>query len=189
MAETWWRYGRAMRKQAARSLWAMVQLEPQSAELQAAWTSAILPLATDTEQTVCDASLDTVLEGVLKPLARSKKPRDLAGWPLLLQLPESAMPYLGRAVRLLARQKRLPGGLAPKLQALLAEPAQAQDGAPAAAGRPVVWSLLAEMARLPLPELTQQKLDHAAVLRCWELASGDEATEQAEDPTLTLTQP
>jgi len=149
MAETWWRYGRAMRKQAARSLWAMVQLEPQSAELQAAWTSAILPLATDTEQTVCDASLDTVLEGVLKPLARSKKPRDLAGWPLLLQLPESAMPYLGRAVRLLARQKRLPGGLAPKLQALLAEPAQAQDGAPAAAGRPVVWSLLAEMARLP----------------------------------------
>ena len=189
MAETWWRYGRAMRKQAARSLWAMVQLEPQSAELQAAWTSAILPLATDTEQTVCDSSLDTVLEGVLKPLARSKKPRDLAGWPLLLQLPESAMPYLGRAVRLLARQKRLPGGLAPKLQALLAEPAQAQDGAPAAAGRPVVWSLLAEMARLPLPELTQQKLDHAAVLRCWELASGDEATEQAEDPTLTLTQP
>ena len=63
---------------------------------------------------------------MLKPLARSKKPRDLAGWPLLLQLPESAVPYLGRAVRLLARQKRLPGGLAPKLQGLLAEPAQPQ---------------------------------------------------------------
>ena len=175
----------AIRKQAARSLWAMLQLEPQSAELQAAWTSAILPLATDTEQTVCDACLDTVLEGVLKPLARSKKPRDLAGWPLLLQLPESAMPYLGRAVRLLARQKRLPGGLAPKLQALLAEPPQ-PDGAAAAGGRPVVWSLLAEMARLPLPELTQQKLDHAAVLRCWELASGGEAAEQAEDAASAL---
>jgi len=175
----------AIRKQAARSLWTMLQLEPQSAELQAAWTSAILPLATDTEQTVCDACLDTVLEGVLKPLVRSKKPRDLAGWPLLLQLPESAMPYLGRAVRLLARQKRLPGGLAPKLQALLAEPPQ-PDGAAAAGGRPVVWSLLAEMARLPLPELTQQKLDHAAVLRCWELASGGEAAGQAEDAASAL---
>jgi len=172
----------AIRKQAARSLWAMLQLEPQSTELQAAWTSAILPLATDTEQTVCDACLDTVLEGVLKPLARSKKPRDLAGWPLLLQLPESAMPYLCRAVRLLARQKRLPGGLAPKLQALLAEPPQTGG----AGGRPVVWSLLTEMARLPLPELTQQKLDHAAVLRCWELASGGEDAEQAEDAASAL---
>ena len=175
----------AIRKQAARSLWAMLQLEPQSAELQAAWTSAILPLASDTEQTVCDACLDTVLEGVLKPLARSKKPRDLAGWPLLLQLPESAMPYLCRAVRLLARQKRLPGGLAPKLQALLAEPPQ-PDGAAAAGGRPVVWSLLAEMAKLPLADLTQQKLDHAAVLRCWELASGGEAAGQPEDAASAL---
>ena len=51
----------------------------------------------------------------------------------------------------------------------------------------MVWSLLAEMARLPLAELAQQKLDHAAVLRCWELASADEAAEQADDPTLTPT--
>lgn len=85
-----------------------------------------------------------MLEGVLSPLVRSKKPRDLAGWrrapdptctfalaftltppyrwPLLLQLPTSVLPFLQRAVRLLARQKRLPAGIAPKLQARLQSP-------------------------------------------------------------------
>ena len=156
----------AIRKQATRSLWSMLQAEPESAALQAAWTSAILPLAADPEATVCDACLDTVLEGVLHPLARAKKPREMAGWPLLLQLPDSALPFLQRAVRRLASQKRLPSGLAPKLQALLAEPA------PEARERPVVWSMLHEVAELPPADVAQQKLDHTAVLRCWRQASG-----------------
>jgi len=170
----------AIRKQATRSLWSMLQAEPQSAALQAAWTSAILPLAADSEATVCDACLDTVLEGVLHPLARAKKPREMAGWPLLLQLPDSALPFLQRAVRRLAGQKRLPSGLAPKLQALLAEPA------PEARERPVVWSMLHEVAALPQADVAQQKLDHAAVLQCWREASGGGAADSGGEAASAL---
>ena len=180
----------AIRKQATRSLWSMLQLDPQSVALQAAWTSAILPLATDSEPSVCDACLDTVLGGVLHPLARSNKPRDLAGWPLLLQLPDSALPYLQRAVRLLSRQKRLPSGLAPKLQALLAD--APQEGGMVGGGlstlreRPVVWALLHEVADLPTAEAAQQKLDHGVIFRCWQQASSVRGDVEAEEAASAL---
>ena len=47
----------AIRKQACRSLCALLEMNPQAKELQSAWASAVLPLAQDAEPTVSEACL------------------------------------------------------------------------------------------------------------------------------------
>ena len=61
-----------IRKQAASSLCALLQAEPQSAALRAAWISGVLPLSQDVEQSVHEASLDSALRLVFAPLAKSR---------------------------------------------------------------------------------------------------------------------
>ena len=91
----------AIRKQACRSLCALLEMNPQAKELQSAWATAVLPLAQDAEPTVSEACLSAVLDGIISPLAKQQKaPSKALGlplWPLLDQLSGDAVPGASRS--------------------------------------------------------------------------------------------
>ena len=172
----------AIRKQAARSLCGLLQMDPQSAPLRSAWIGGVLPLSQDTETSVCDACLDSVLELIFTPLARCKgqpaKALLLPAWALLEELHADSRPLLRNALMQLAAKQRIPTGLASALQALLRPPTDGTTSVPAGVARQALWELLLELTGLKPEHAAGQKIDALAVRACWEAGrdNGDEST-------------
>jgi hypothetical protein len=143
----------SIRKQAARSLTALLRLDPISASTRAAWIDGVLPLARDSEATVSDAAIEAIEEMLVEPLSACavapRQPPADSFWMLLAAIRPPSLPHVQHAVGTLSARSRLPAKLAPAAQALLAQEAPPRgDGR---AGRDTLWAILLQVAMRRLP--------------------------------------
>eukprot|EP00696_Hemimastix_kukwesjijk_P007360 gnl/Hemi2/1931_TR687_c1_g1_i2.p1 gnl/Hemi2/1931_TR687_c1_g1~~gnl/Hemi2/1931_TR687_c1_g1_i2.p1 ORF type:complete len:1247 (-),score=148.47 gnl/Hemi2/1931_TR687_c1_g1_i2:385-4125(-) len=142
--------GLVIRKQAITAVTSLLAAHPTAPAIQSAWLSAVLPLVMDAESTVVDRCLATVSDMILLPIAEK---RDASVRGLLQQMDSELSNYLQRVVLILARQRKLPCGLAAALQKIVAA-----DAPPA----PISFFLLLEEVAVHCHE----QLDAEAIVHC-----------------------
>jgi len=171
-----------IRKQAARSLTALLELDPTSAAARQAWTDGVLPLTRDGETSVADAAVEAVEDRILLPLAECHKQpraaRERPLWLLLTALRPPSLPHLQHAAGVLAARGRVPPKLTLTVQALLA-PEELRAAQPAAltaqggdvrAGRAALWALLLQLSQTKPKPGAKEQVDAAQLLGCWRAA-------------------
>ena len=177
----------SIRKQAAKTLCALLQFEPQSASVRAAWLAGVLPLLRDSESSVSETALDALHEVVLQPLARCSgdpiRGYETVGWALLQTVTAESEPLLRHGVANLARLKRLSPSLATTAQSMLAPNERPVEGAaaaapPSASGRAALWAVVFQLAK---QKQLAHKLNVPALATCWQEANKRAAATAADD--------
>lgn len=172
----------SIRKQAARSLTALLRLDPSSAAIRAAWIDGVLPLARDSEATVSDAAVEALEEMLVEPLsecatAPHQPPADSL-WMLLAAIRPPSLPNVQHAIGALAARSRLPAKLAPAVQAVLAQEAAARGDGKAA--RAALWAILLQVAQPPPKAGGKELVEPVRLLDSWRAAARRGASHAAD---------